>query len=150
MLMEETLVDQEKHHPFEDSYGYARAIRVGDHVFVSGTTARPPALEGDAYMQMSGRNRDGRRGAWRGRSRAAPCRENGSLRSRYGRRPTTLPARIALAAKHGLIGDVRGTVCSSTSTWCATARLQDGGLGGNRSRGQRHAPAPGANQRDGA
>ena len=41
-------------YPFEDSYGYARAIRVGDHVFVSGTTARPPALEGDAYMQMSG------------------------------------------------------------------------------------------------
>jgi enamine deaminase RidA (YjgF/YER057c/UK114 family) len=31
---------------FEDSYGYARAVRVGDHVFVSGTTARPPALEG--------------------------------------------------------------------------------------------------------
>jgi enamine deaminase RidA (YjgF/YER057c/UK114 family) len=41
-------------YPFEDSYGYARAIRVGDHVFVSGTTAHPPALEGDAYMQMSG------------------------------------------------------------------------------------------------
>src|SRR5258707_13380269 len=41
-------------YPFEDSYGYARAIRVGDHVFVSGTTARPPALEGDTYMQMSG------------------------------------------------------------------------------------------------
>ena len=31
-------------YPFEDCYGYARAIRVGDHVFVSGTTARPPAL----------------------------------------------------------------------------------------------------------
>jgi enamine deaminase RidA (YjgF/YER057c/UK114 family) len=41
-------------YPFEDSYGYARAVRVGDHVFVSGTTARAPALEGDAYMQMSG------------------------------------------------------------------------------------------------
>jgi enamine deaminase RidA (YjgF/YER057c/UK114 family) len=41
-------------YPFEDSYGYARAIRVGDHVFVSGTTARAPALEGDAYVQMSG------------------------------------------------------------------------------------------------
>jgi len=37
-------------YPFEDSYGYARAVRVGDHVFVSGTTA----LEGDAYVQMSG------------------------------------------------------------------------------------------------
>jgi enamine deaminase RidA (YjgF/YER057c/UK114 family) len=41
-------------YPFEDSYGYARAVRVGDHVFVSGTTARPPALEGDAYIQMLG------------------------------------------------------------------------------------------------
>jgi len=41
-------------YPFEDSYGYARAVRVGDHVFVSGTTARAPALEGDAYVQMSG------------------------------------------------------------------------------------------------
>ena len=40
-------------YPFEDSYGYARAVRVGDHVFISGTTARPPALEGDAYVQMS-------------------------------------------------------------------------------------------------
>lgn len=41
-------------YPFEDSYGYARAVRVGDHVFVSGTTARPPALEGDTYVQMLG------------------------------------------------------------------------------------------------
>lgn len=41
-------------YPFEDSYGYARAVRVGDHVFVSGTTARAPALKGDAYVQMSG------------------------------------------------------------------------------------------------
>ena len=41
-------------YPFEDSYGYARAVRVGDHVFVSGTTARAPALDGDAYVQMSG------------------------------------------------------------------------------------------------
>ena len=39
-------------YPFEETYGYARAVRVGDHVFVSGTTARPPDLEGDAYMQM--------------------------------------------------------------------------------------------------
>jgi enamine deaminase RidA (YjgF/YER057c/UK114 family) len=41
-------------YPFEDSYGYARAVRVGDHVLVSGTTARAPALDGDAYAQMSG------------------------------------------------------------------------------------------------
>ena len=40
-------------YPFEDVYGYARAVRVGDHVFVSGTTARPPHLDGDAYQQMT-------------------------------------------------------------------------------------------------
>jgi enamine deaminase RidA (YjgF/YER057c/UK114 family) len=38
---------------FEDVYGYARAVRVGDQVFVSGTTARPPHLGGDAYQQMT-------------------------------------------------------------------------------------------------
>jgi enamine deaminase RidA (YjgF/YER057c/UK114 family) len=36
---------------FEDTYGYSRAVRVGDQVFVSGTTARPPQLDGDAYVQ---------------------------------------------------------------------------------------------------
>jgi enamine deaminase RidA (YjgF/YER057c/UK114 family) len=41
-------------YPFEDVYGYARAVRVRDHVFVSGTTARPPHLDGDAYKQMMG------------------------------------------------------------------------------------------------
>jgi enamine deaminase RidA (YjgF/YER057c/UK114 family) len=41
-------------YPFEDVYGYARAVRVGDHVFVSGTTARSPHLDGDAYKQMKG------------------------------------------------------------------------------------------------
>jgi enamine deaminase RidA (YjgF/YER057c/UK114 family) len=41
-------------YPFEDTYGYARAVRVGDLVFVSGTTARSPFLEGDAYLQMTG------------------------------------------------------------------------------------------------
>jgi enamine deaminase RidA (YjgF/YER057c/UK114 family) len=41
-------------YPFEDTYGYARAVRVGDHIFVSGTTARPPHLDGDAYRQMTG------------------------------------------------------------------------------------------------
>jgi enamine deaminase RidA (YjgF/YER057c/UK114 family) len=41
-------------HPFEDEYGYARAVRVGDHVLVSGTTARAPDLDGDVYKQMTG------------------------------------------------------------------------------------------------
>jgi len=41
-------------YPFEDEYGYARAVRAGDQVFVSGTTARSPHLEGDAYRQMMG------------------------------------------------------------------------------------------------
>jgi enamine deaminase RidA (YjgF/YER057c/UK114 family) len=41
-------------YPFEDAYGYARAVRVGDLVFVSGTTARSPFLDGDAYLQMTG------------------------------------------------------------------------------------------------
>ena len=37
--------------PFEDVYGYSRAVRVGDSVWVSGTCARGAALEGDAYAQ---------------------------------------------------------------------------------------------------
>jgi enamine deaminase RidA (YjgF/YER057c/UK114 family) len=41
-------------YPFEKTYGYARAVRVGDQVFVSGTTARPPHLDGDAYAQLMG------------------------------------------------------------------------------------------------
>jgi enamine deaminase RidA (YjgF/YER057c/UK114 family) len=41
-------------YPFEEIYGYARAVRVGDQVFVSGTTARPPHLDGDAYRQLVG------------------------------------------------------------------------------------------------
>jgi enamine deaminase RidA (YjgF/YER057c/UK114 family) len=41
-------------YPFEDTYGYSRAVRVGNQVFVSGTTARPPHLDGDAYEQMTG------------------------------------------------------------------------------------------------
>lgn len=40
-------------YPFEDEYGYARAVRVGDQVFVSGTTARSPHLDGDAHTQMT-------------------------------------------------------------------------------------------------
>lgn len=38
-------------YPFEDAYGYSRAVRVGNQVFVSGTTARAPHLDGDAYVQ---------------------------------------------------------------------------------------------------
>lgn len=41
-------------YPFEDTYGYSRAVRVGDQVFVSGTTARLPELESDAYAQARG------------------------------------------------------------------------------------------------
>ena len=36
---------------FEDTYGYSRAVRVGNQVFVSGTTARPPQLGSNAYVQ---------------------------------------------------------------------------------------------------
>jgi enamine deaminase RidA (YjgF/YER057c/UK114 family) len=39
-------------YPYEDAYGYARAVRVGNQVFVSGTTARDLDLDGDAYQQM--------------------------------------------------------------------------------------------------
>ncbi|MGJ4997167.1 RidA family protein [Bradyrhizobium sp. HKCCYLS3077] len=38
-------------YPFEDRYGYARAVRVGQQIFVSGTTARGPDLDRDAYVQ---------------------------------------------------------------------------------------------------
>jgi enamine deaminase RidA (YjgF/YER057c/UK114 family) len=41
-------------YPFESTYGYSRAIRTGNLVFVSGTTARPPDLDGDAYTQARG------------------------------------------------------------------------------------------------
>lgn len=37
--------------PFEDVYGYSRAVRVDAHIHVSGTTARPPDLDGDTYQQ---------------------------------------------------------------------------------------------------
>lgn len=37
---------------FEPVYGYSRAVRVGGQIHVSGTTARPPLLDGaDAYRQ---------------------------------------------------------------------------------------------------
>lgn len=38
-------------YPFEETYGYSRAVRVGNQVYVSGTTARGEALGGDAYVQ---------------------------------------------------------------------------------------------------
>ena len=41
-------------YPFEDQYGYARAVRVGSTVWVSGTTARGEDLEGDALAQARG------------------------------------------------------------------------------------------------
>jgi enamine deaminase RidA (YjgF/YER057c/UK114 family) len=41
-------------YPFEDIFGYARAIRVGDQVFVSGTTARGADLDRDTYHQAAG------------------------------------------------------------------------------------------------
>lgn len=37
--------------PFEQVYGYSRAVRVGAHVHVTGTVARGEALAGDAYVQ---------------------------------------------------------------------------------------------------
>lgn len=37
--------------PYEDSYGYSRAVRAGDQIHVAGTTARSPDLDGDAYRQ---------------------------------------------------------------------------------------------------
>lgn len=38
--------------PYEDAYGYSRAVRHGDHIFVSGTCARDPHIDGcDAYEQ---------------------------------------------------------------------------------------------------
>jgi len=36
---------------FEESYGYSRAVRVGNHVAVAGSCARDTKLDGDAYVQ---------------------------------------------------------------------------------------------------
>ena len=36
---------------FEPVFGYSRAVRVGNQVHVSGTTARPPQDREDAYTQ---------------------------------------------------------------------------------------------------
>ncbi|GLH75671.1 hypothetical protein SSBR45G_05790 [Bradyrhizobium sp. SSBR45G] len=40
-------------YPFEETYGYARAVRVGNQVFVSGTTARGIDLDSDAFGQAT-------------------------------------------------------------------------------------------------
>jgi enamine deaminase RidA (YjgF/YER057c/UK114 family) len=40
-------------YPFEETYGYARAVRVGNQVFVSGTTARGADLDRDAFGQAA-------------------------------------------------------------------------------------------------
>lgn len=37
--------------PFEQIYGYSRAVRAGAQVHVAGTAARGDALAGDAYAQ---------------------------------------------------------------------------------------------------
>ena len=41
--------------PFEPLRGYSRAVQIGDHLFISGTTAMTPqgdvAAPGDAYEQ---------------------------------------------------------------------------------------------------
>ena len=39
-------------YPLEDTYGYSRAVRIGNQIFVAGTTARDHHLEGDAYNPM--------------------------------------------------------------------------------------------------
>ncbi|WP_430868208.1 Rid family hydrolase [Demequina aurantiaca] len=39
--------------PFERDYGYSRAVRVGDQVWVSGSCARGDAVDGDAYVQAA-------------------------------------------------------------------------------------------------
>ena len=38
---------------FEEEFAYSRAVRVGDHVHVAGTCARPPHDEGGAYEQSA-------------------------------------------------------------------------------------------------
>jgi len=38
---------------FEARYGYSRAVRVGRHIHVAGTTARPPDTDRDAYRQAT-------------------------------------------------------------------------------------------------
>ena len=39
--------------PYEEFYGYSRAVRVGAHVHVAGTCARGDDLDGDTYVQAA-------------------------------------------------------------------------------------------------
>ena len=39
---------------FEATFGYSRAVRVGDHIHVAGTCAQAPHDMGDAYEQAKG------------------------------------------------------------------------------------------------
>ena len=39
--------------PFEEQYGYSRAVRVGSQVHVAGTCARGGDLDGDTYTQAA-------------------------------------------------------------------------------------------------
>ncbi len=39
--------------PFEEQYGYSRAVRVGSQVHVAGTCARGDDLDGDTYAQAA-------------------------------------------------------------------------------------------------
>ncbi len=41
------------HNPFEEEFAYSRAVRVGDHIHVAGTCARPPHDEGGTYEQSA-------------------------------------------------------------------------------------------------
>ena len=39
--------------PYEETYGYSRAVRGGPHVHVAGTCARGDDLDGDTYVQAA-------------------------------------------------------------------------------------------------
>ena len=39
---------------FENTFGYCRAVRVGDQIHVAGTCAQPPHENDDAYEQAKG------------------------------------------------------------------------------------------------
>jgi enamine deaminase RidA (YjgF/YER057c/UK114 family) len=49
--MKEIRTNYSSGYSYEQEYGYSRAVRVGNMIFISGTTARDTALNGDAYVQ---------------------------------------------------------------------------------------------------